>query len=90
VDYWCCLKGSFKVGLAKPIDEEKLIYEVEWEYLSEKEPRVLKIDVGTYHGYMALQPDSIMLYYLTEIYDPEDEVKVPINYFGEEWRVKSK
>ena len=36
-DYWTCLKGSFKVGLAT--DENGC----KFEYLSDKNPRVLKI-----------------------------------------------
>ena len=47
-------------------------YEVKWEYISDKNPRVLEIPPGIFHGYKALQPESIMLYYLTEKYDPKE------------------
>ena len=96
-DYWCCLKGSFKVGLAK----ELYIHEdmdptpvgvdyVEWEYLSDKNPRVLEIKPGIYHGYQALEPNSILLYYLTDKYNPEDEIRARVGDFGEDWGVKNK
>ena len=39
-DYWFCVKGSFKVGLAFPKEDG---YEVKWEYLSDKFPRTLTI-----------------------------------------------
>ncbi len=83
-DYWACLKGSFKVGLA---------YEdgtVKWEYLSDKNPRVLKIVPGIYHGYKALEPGSILLYYLTEKYNPEDEIRAKVGDFGEDWHTENK
>ena len=38
-DYWTCLKGSFKVGMA--IKQKNGLYEVKWEYLSDKNPRVI-------------------------------------------------
>ena len=63
IDYWFCVKGSFKVGLAVPDGDS---YTIKWEYLSDKNPRVIEIPPGVYHGYKALQPESIMLYYLTE------------------------
>ena len=86
-DYWFCVKGSFKVGLAVPNGD---CYDVQWEYLSDKNPRVLEIPPGVYHGYKALQPESIMLYYLTEKYDPADEWKVRPGNFGESWETENK
>ena len=50
-DYWVCIKGSFKVGLATEEDG------ADFEYLSERNPRVLKIPPGIYHGYQAIEPD---------------------------------
>jgi len=88
-DYWFCPKGSFKVGLAE-LQEDGLTYKVRWEYLSDKNLRALKIPPGTYHGYKALQPDSIMLYYLTEKYDPSDEKRVKPGFFGEIWEAENK
>ena len=83
IDYWCCIKGSFKVGLS---DSEK----VWWIYLSDKNFQVLKIEPPLWHGYKALEPNSIMLYYLTEKYNPQDEEKVLPGYFGEKWNTISK
>ena len=83
-DYWFCVKGSFKVGLATDDGE------VKFEYLSDKNPRVFKIPPGIYHGYKALEPNSILLYYLTEKYNPEDEFRVKIGDFGEVWETENK
>lgn len=86
-DYWFCVKGSFKIGLAEEIDGET---HVKWEYLSDKIPRILRIKPGIWHGYKALQPESIMLYYLTEKYDTSDEWKVVPGHFGEKWAIEDK
>ena len=77
-DYWYCVKGSFKVGLEKSGD-------LEWVYLSDKNQRVLKIEPGIYHGYKALEPNSILMYYLTEQYNPDDEFRAKVGDFGEVW-----
>ena len=84
IDYWFCVKGSFKVGLATA-DEG-----CRFEYLSDKNPRILKIPTGIYHGYKALEPGSILMYYLTEKYNPSDEHRVSVGYFGETWKTENK
>jgi dTDP-4-dehydrorhamnose 3,5-epimerase len=87
-DYWFCIKGSFKVGLAEPQDDGS--YRVRWEYISDKNPRTLTISPGTYHGYKALQPESTILYYLDQKYSTSDEWKVLPGHFGENWDTVSK
>ena len=83
-DYWVCIKGSFKVVLATTREGCK------FEYLSDKNPRVLEIKPGIYHGYKALEPGSILLYYVTRKYDIEDEIRRPIGHFGEQWETENK
>ena len=81
------------MGLASPANvpqEAGDIYDVKFEYLSEKNPRILKIPPGIYHGYKALEPNSILIYYLTEKYNPEDEFRAKPGSFGEIWHVKNK
>lgn len=87
-DYWICLKGAFKVGLAIPIGDDK--YEVKWEYLSDKTQKYIEIPPGVYHGYKALVPDSILLYYLTEKYNPDDEFRAVVGSFDEDWETSNK
>ena len=83
-DYWCCIKGSFKIGLATHTEGAK------FEYLSDKNPRILKIPPEIYHGYKALEPGSILMYYLTEKYNPKDEFRAKIGEFNEIWETKNK
>ena len=93
-DYWFCVKGSFKVGLAEEIQgvpgEGGQYFDTKFEYLSDKNPRVLVIPPGVYHGYKALEPGSIMLYYLSEQYDPDDELRAAVGAFGEDWGTENK
>jgi len=97
-DYWFCVKGAFKVGLAEETRESReqvpgeggQYYETKFEYLSDKNPRVLVIPPGVYHGYKALEPGSIMLYYLSEQYDPSDELRAEVGAFGEDWGTENK
>jgi dTDP-4-dehydrorhamnose 3,5-epimerase-like enzyme len=86
-DYWFCPKGSFKVGLGYEKDDGTV--DVVWEYISDKNHRVLEIPPGVWHGYRALQPESIMLYYLTEKYNFADEEKVLPGAFYEDWNTIS-
>ena len=64
--------------------------EVKFEYLSDKNPKILEIPPGVWHGYKALQPESIMLYYLNQKYDTNDEWKVKPGHFGESWKIEDK
>ena len=45
---------------------------------------------GVYHGYKALEPGSILLYYLTHKYNPEDEIRAKVGDFGEDWSTENK
>lgn len=83
-DYWVCIKGSFKVGLATYEDG------VKFEYLSDRNPQVLKIPPGIYHGYKALESGSILMYYLTEKYNPNDEFRAIPGEFNEVWQTENK
>jgi len=87
-DYWTCIKGSIKVGLA--FQNEDGSHTVKWEYLSDKNSRVLCIPPTVYHGYKAMEPGSILLYHLTEKYDPLDEFRAAPGAFGESWRTEDK
>ena len=83
-DYWICLKGSLKVGWATEEDG------CEFKYLSDKNPQVLEIPPGIYHGYKALEPGTILGYYVTQKYNPSDEHRKEVGAFGEEWKTENK
>lgn len=82
-DYFICIQGAFKIGLHDGKIEK-------WEYLSDKNPKVLEIPPDTWHGYKALQPNSILLYYMTKKYDPNDIQRCSPGSFDESWETENK
>jgi dTDP-4-dehydrorhamnose 3,5-epimerase len=86
-EYWLVIKGALKVGLALPADSGNS-HEVQFEYLSDKNPRTLEIPPGIHHGYKALIPGTILMYYITEKYETVskyDDLRTPIGGFNESW-----
>jgi len=78
-DYLFCPKGGFKVCIIGKDDEPT------WFYLTDKVMSVLRVPGNAYHGYRALEPNSIMVYGFTNKYIHELVEKVPSGFFGEEW-----
>lgn len=89
-DWMICIKGSFKVGVAS--EQSPGVWAVRWVYLSEKTacggPMVIIPE--EYHGYKALEPGSIMLYYTDRKYDPRDVYTKKPGEFDETWETISK
>ncbi len=86
-EYWFVIKGALQVGLALPAESGNSP-EVKFEYLSEKNPRTLEIPPGVHHGYRALIPGTILMYYITEKYEKVskyDDIRTPIGGFNEQW-----
>ena len=91
-EYWFVVKGALKVGLAKTKNDGKEA-EVNFEYLSDKNPRVLDIPAGICHGYKALIPGTILMYYITEKYETVsqfDDDRYEIGCWGEDWSTPNK
>ena len=105
-EYWFVVKGALKVGLVrsdaqvgekkdKDASVDKVMQEaaVQFEYLSDKNLQVLEITPYVYHGYRALIPGTILMYYINEKYEKVskyDDERVPIGYFGEDWGTPNK
>ena len=74
-DYFAVAKGRVLFRLEdKDGKEEKFI-------MTEDDHKTLEIPPGIWHGYMALEP-SIMVFYLTHKYDPNDEFRRPVDAEG--------
>ena len=86
-EYWFVIRGALKVGLAT--EEEGCRF----EYLSDKNPRVLEIPAGVSHGYKAVIPGTTLMYFITEKYEKVskyDDQRFPVGHFGETWETPSK
>lgn len=85
-EYWCVLHGALKVGLAMPTSDGGA--DVHFTYLSDKSLKALEIPPGIHHGYKAIIPGTILMYYITEKYEKVskfDDKRHPIGYWGEDW-----
>ena len=80
VDVLYCVKGKFKVGVVG-LGKKNIV----WYYMKEREPSYFIIWKDEWHGFKAMEPDSILLYYMSEKYDGDKIEELPIGHFGENW-----
>jgi dTDP-4-dehydrorhamnose 3,5-epimerase-like enzyme len=84
-DYWLVIQGSLLVGVAR---EEDFVNS--WHdtlLLTEKDDDVLEIQPGIWHGYRTLEPNTILIYGITERYlgDHPDEERTNFTAKGIDW-----
>lgn len=101
-DYWACISGNIHIIcltpkdnlLSEELDFKKENFLIDHFYIGEKNPGVLEIPIGTYHGYCNLSCDSsTLLYYVTNIYNPKepDEYRLSYDIFGKDiWLPENK
>jgi len=60
--------------------------------VSARNPATLVVPPGVYHGWMALEDDTQLISVASELYDHAnpDEVRVPWDSFGYDWRTQYK
>lgn len=83
-DYMFVVKGSLRLGMCDKSRSEggKVI----WEYLSDREPKVLEILPGMWHGsYNFTQEPTILVYFITQKYDGTDEERATVEEMGFDW-----
>lgn len=88
-DYFCIIQGRAKFIL---IDGrwESPTYGQYWEgVLSDRDPLLLVVPPGVYHGWKSLVPQTILSSTGSELYDSRnpDEIRVPYTSFGINWDV---
>ena len=101
-DYFCIIEGAAKFVLSQASEEEVLdafresrelpscltsIY-----VLTARKPSLLVVPPGTWHGWMSLEDNTMMLSTASEVYDREtpDEVRVGPYIFGDVWTVRGR
>ncbi len=77
-----CIKGSFKVKVADLVTKQ-----VKSFTLSDTEPTVLYIPSGNANGFIALEPNSILIIFsdLSLEDAKSDNERMKVGAFGEEW-----
>jgi dTDP-4-dehydrorhamnose 3,5-epimerase len=101
-DHFCIVRGSAKFGFmdAVPGDYTGTICPahpaVYWVTLSDRQPMRLDVPAGTWHAWMALEPDTLLVSVASEPYcgvdrsEAPDEERVPATSFGAVWEVEAK
>lgn len=91
-DWFAIVHGSAKFVLKDDRQDSPTYGEVASFVLSERNPKLLVVPPGVYHGWMSLEDDTIMVSTASHTYNREkpDEVRIPPDSFGDIWTVKGR
>lgn len=91
-DYFFISHGSAKFILVDDREDSPSYRHLNIFILSERNPGLLVVPPGVYHGWMSLEDDTQMISTASEVYNPEnpDEVRIPPDSFGDVWTVKGR
>lgn len=96
-DWFCIVKGAAKFVLVDDRKGSPTYGKFDLVVISDRSPRLLVVPPGIYHGWMSLEPDTIMVSTASHEYnrDNPDEYRVPPNNFdalvgGNPWEIKGK
>ena len=86
-DYWFCPQGLLQVGVALTEDGPENIKELSWYFLSPESREVLEIPENHWHGYKSLEPYTILIYGMTNIWNGTDEERMTLQDAGVNWNL---
>ncbi|MBI2029097.1 dTDP-4-dehydrorhamnose 3,5-epimerase family protein [Candidatus Gottesmanbacteria bacterium] len=91
-DYFYITQGSAKYAFYDDRKNSKTYKKMETFILTQRNPSLIIVPPGVYHGWMALEDNTILISTASEVYNREkpDEVRVPYNSFGYDWSIKFK
>ena len=91
-DFFFISHGAAKFILRDDRPDSPTYEEMNTFVASSRNPNLLVVPPGVYHGWMSLEDDTQMISTASEVYNREnpDEVRVPADSFGVEWEVKGK
>jgi len=81
-DYTLCAKGNILYGVSDGKKTETFV-------IGDKNPVMVKVTPGLWHGYKALGGEAILVHVMDTTYDPEDTEKTDPNSFGDVWSSKN-
>lgn len=95
-DYFFIVNGAAKFVLVDDRDARILPNRspegtsMQSEILSARRPALITIPPGVFHGWMSLEPNTILISVGSELYDREhpDETRIDAYSFGDIWSVK--
>jgi len=91
-DWFFISHGSAKFILRDDRQDSSTYGEMMTVIAGERNPRLIVVPPGVYHGWMSLEDDTQMISTASEVYNREkpDEVRIPPDSFGDVWTVKGK
>jgi dTDP-4-dehydrorhamnose 3,5-epimerase len=91
-DYFFISHGSAKFVLVDDREDSPTYREMNIFVICDRNPSLLIVPPGVYHGWMSLEDDTQMISIASEVYNPEDpdEVRIPPDSFGDVWVVKGR
>jgi dTDP-4-dehydrorhamnose 3,5-epimerase len=91
-DWFFIGHGSAKFGLYDDREDSPTKGELMTVVTSERNPTLIVVPPGVYHGWVSLEDDTQLISTASEVYNRErpDEVRVPPESFGFDWSVKGR
>ncbi len=91
-DWFFISHGSAKFAFRDDRKESATYGNMETVITGSRNPSLIVVPPGVYHGWMSLEDDTQMISIASEVYNREkpDEVRVPPDSFGFEWIVKGR
>jgi len=91
-DWFFISHGSAKFVLKDDRPDSPTYGEMMTIVTGERNPMLIVVPPGVYHGWMALEDDTQMVSIASETYNREkpDEVRIPPDSFGDVWTVKGR
>ncbi|MCR4406828.1 MAG: dTDP-4-dehydrorhamnose 3,5-epimerase family protein [Anaerolineae bacterium] len=91
-DWFFISHGSAKFVLKDDREDSPTYGEMMQIVIGERNPTLLVVPPGVYHGWMSLEDDTQMISTASHTYNREnpDEVRIPPDSFGDVWTIKGK
>ena len=91
-DWFFISHGAAKFVLVDDREESSTYQEVNIFVTSGRNPALIAIPPGVYHGWMSLEDDTQLISIASEVYNREkpDETRIPPDAFGDLWTVQGR
>ena len=78
-DWMCPILGTAKLALFDTRKKSSTYKKTQEVIFGEKNLQAVKIPPGVAHGYKVLRGPMYIIYITSRPYDPEDEIRIPLN-----------
>ncbi len=91
-DWFFIAHGSAKFVLKDDRKESKTYGNMMEIISSARNPKLIVVPPGVYHGWMSLEDDTILVSVASHTYNREkpDEIRIPPDSFGDVWTIKGR